>query len=186
MIALEEKTTYYYDSDNYHAAYYFSRELSQMLRREMKPDQEPVFLCIGSDRATGDSLGPLIGHKLAQLRYFRPPVYGTLEHPVHAKNLEETINKIKKAHPRAFLIAIDASLGNSEHIGYVSLKSGSLRPGAGVSKQLPAVGEISITGIVNVSGIMDQCLLQTTRLRQVMQLADCICMGLRYTFPSSL
>ena len=26
-----------------------------------------IFLCIGSDRATGDSLGPLVGHQLLTL-----------------------------------------------------------------------------------------------------------------------
>ena len=48
-----------------------------------------VFVCIGTDRSTGDSLGPLIGYKIANLRYKGVYVYGNLEHPVHAKNLEE-------------------------------------------------------------------------------------------------
>lgn len=186
MIALEETLTHYYDACNRHTPYYFSRELAHLLEAERLPGQEIIFLCIGSDRATGDSLGPLIGHKLIQYRHFRHSVYGTLEQPVHAKNLELTLGKIKKAHKRAFIIAIDASLGTGDHIGYVSLKSGALKPGAGVSKELPAVGNVSITGIVNTSGVFDHMLLQTTRLNVVMQLADCICTGLRYTFPADL
>jgi len=186
MIALKESITHYYDINNHHTPYYFSRELTSILHQEKQQDQELIFLCIGSDRATGDSLGPLVGHKLTQLPRFRNAIYGTLAHPVHAKNLELTIDKIKKAHKRAFIIAIDASLGTNEHIGYISLKSGSLKPGAGVSKTLPAVGHVSITGIVNASSMLDHMLLQTTRLHLVMQLADSICLGLRYTFPSSL
>ena len=186
MIAIKESVTHYYDINNHHTPYYFSRELAHILRQEKHRDQEPVFLCIGSDRATGDSLGPLVGHKLIQHSRFRNVVYGTLASPVHAKNLEATLDKIKKAHKRAFIIAVDASLGTNEHIGYISLKSGSLKPGAGVSKTLPAVGHVSITGIVNASGMLDHMLLQTTRLHLVMQLADGICLGLRYTFPSSL
>ncbi len=186
MITLEEKKTHYYDAGNYHTPYHFSRELAHILRHEKAREEDLVFLCIGSDRATGDSLGPLIGHKLTQSHQFRYSVYGTLDQPVHAKNLEATLEKIKKAHKRAFIIAIDASLGTNEHIGYISLKSGALKPGAGVSKTLPAVGNVSITGIVNASGLFDHMLLQTTRLNLVMRLADCICLGIRYTFPSSL
>lgn len=186
MIALEEKTTRYYDAGNRHTPYYLGKALAGILREEKAMDEDLVFLCIGSDRATGDSLGPLIGYKLQQFRRSRYFVYGTLEHPVHAKNLEATLDKIKKAHKRAFIVAIDASLGAGDHIGFISLKLGALKPGAGVSKELPAVGNVSITGIVNISGLFDQLLLQTTRLSLVMQLADCICLGIRYTFPSLL
>ena len=38
-----------------------------------------------TDRATGDSLGPLIGYKLQSLPYQNIYVHGTLEKPVHAK-----------------------------------------------------------------------------------------------------
>lgn len=186
MIANDEQTILYYDARDGRAPYHFGLELRRTLRQHRMPGQELVFLCIGSDRATGDSLGPLIGHKLTQNRRFRHSVYGTLEHPVHAKNLEYTLDKIKKAHHQAFVIAIDASLGKGEHIGCISLKSGALRPGAGVSKTLPAVGDISITGIVNTCGMFDHMLLQTTRLGLVMQLADCICSGIHYSFPSAL
>ena len=94
MIAIEEKKTHYYDAGNYHTPYHFSRELARILRHEKTREEELIFLCIGSDRATGDSLGPLIGHKLTQSRQFRYSVYGTLDQPVHAKNLEATLEKI--------------------------------------------------------------------------------------------
>lgn len=186
MIALEKQTTHYYDAGNHHTPYYLGKELAGILHEKKSSDEDLVFLCIGSDRATGDSLGPLIGYKLMKYQRSRYFVYGTLEHPVHAKNLEVTLEKIKKAHKRAFIIAIDASLGTGDHIGFISLKPGALKPGAGVSKDLPSVGNVSITGIVNISGLFDQMLLQTTRLSLVMQLADCICLGIRYTFPSVL
>ena len=53
---------------------------------------ELVFLCIGSDRVTGDCLGPYIGHQL--LEHLNTDthgvyVYGTLKSPVHAVNLSE-------------------------------------------------------------------------------------------------
>lgn len=35
-----------------------------------------IFLCIGTDRATGDSLGPLIGYKLKNLSQKNIYIYG--------------------------------------------------------------------------------------------------------------
>ena len=87
---------------------------------------------------------------------------------------------IEARHSNAFVIAIDASLGKDKHVGYVTLGEGSLKPGIGVDKELPQVGDICITGIVNVTGYLNHMLLQTTRLDTVMQLADFICIGLRY------
>ncbi|WP_340371938.1 DUF1256 domain-containing protein [Peribacillus sp. FSL E2-0218] len=56
--------------------------------------QEMVFLCIGSDRSTGDSFGPLVGTMLKekQVPYH---VFGTLSEPVHALNLKNTLNEKK-------------------------------------------------------------------------------------------
>ena len=60
---------------------------------------EIVFLCIGSDRVTGDCLGPYIGHLLTPHETGHIFVYGTLSCPVHALNLEKTSSLIKRFHP---------------------------------------------------------------------------------------
>ena len=114
-------------------------------------------------------------------KYHNYQVYGTLEEPVHAKNLKDTIDMIHQVHEDAFIIAIDASLGKSNHVGYITLGEGPLKPGAGVDKELPEVGDIYITGIVNFSGFLDHMLLQTTRLNVVMAMADQICLGINYS-----
>ncbi|MRX73395.1 spore protease YyaC [Bacillus lacus] len=132
-----------------------------------------VILCIGTDRSTGDSLGPLVGAKLnRQLSQF--PVYGTLKDPVHAVNLEDTIEYINKKHKFPYIIAIDACLGKLNSVGTFLASPGPLRPGAGVNKILPEVGSMHITGIVNVSGFMEYFVLQNTRLHLVMAMADII------------
>lgn len=102
-----------------------------------------------------------------------------MKNPVHAKNLEDALTFIELNHKNPFIIAIDASLGVAEHIGYITLGEGSLAPGVGVAKKLPAVGDLCITGIVNLSGFGGQMLLQTTRLSLVLELASFIVSGLR-------
>jgi len=170
----------YYNSNQNSSPYDFGKQLFHMIVSGKRPGQPLVFLCIGSDRATGDSLGPIIGQKLIKHHYRSLHVYGTLEHPVHAKNLEETIKNINMYFMNPYIIAIDASLGKASHIGYFTLAEGPLKPGAGVGKTLPQVGNLHITGIVNLSGVMEHSLLQTTRLHTVMLLAEDICDGIFY------
>lgn len=173
----------YFNSSEAGIAYELGRSLLDILKVQVPMSKSLIFLCIGSDRATGDCLGPIIGYKLSKRKkYHNYYVYGTLEEPVHAKNLKDTIDMINQTHEDAFIIAIDASLGKSNHIGYITLGEGPLKPGAGVDKELPEVGDIFITGIVNFSGFLDNMLLQTTRLNVVMSMADQICLAIDYSF----
>ncbi|MCR4436733.1 MAG: spore protease YyaC [Clostridiales bacterium] len=139
-----------------------------------------VFICIGTDRSTGDSLGPLIGYKINGMRYRNIHVYGTLDNPVHAKNLEEVTARIASMHKKPFIVAIDACLGKMEHVGYINIGEGPIKPGSGVNKNLAPVGDAYITGIVNFGGFMDFLVLQNTRLSLVMKMADTISMGIKY------
>lgn len=138
-----------------------------------------VILCIGTDRATGDCLGPLVGEHLKKVLP-AIPVYGTLKTPIHALNLEETIEEIYTYYSNPFIIAVDASLGIAEHIGYATLTHAPLCPGKGVNKKLPAIGNLSITGIVNIAGFPNSVLLQSTRLHTVVTLAECISNAICY------
>ena len=137
-----------------------------------------VFFCIGSDRSTGDSLGPLVGSFLKDKGYSN--VMGTLDEPIHAQNLEDKINEIPK---NKKVIVIDASLGMNKDIGKIFVNSGGLEPGIGVGKNLTVIGDYSIKGIVNVRGPLVQHVLQSTRLSLVIKIAEEIAQGLEYRFP---
>lgn len=139
-----------------------------------------VFVCIGTDRSTGDSLGPLIGYKIANLRYPNIYVYGNLDNPVHAKNLDEVMKNINGRYEKPFIVAVDACLGKMDHVGYISVGEGPIRPGSGVNKDLAPVGDMYITGIVNFGGFMDFLILQNTRLSIVMKMADLISTSIRH------
>lgn len=137
-----------------------------------------IFVCIGTDRSTGDSLGPLIGTLLKEKSPYPFHVYGSLEDPIHALNLAEKLNEIKTKHTNPFIIGIDACLGRLKSVGVIQIGNGPVKPGSGVNKELPAVGDIHITGIVNVSGFMEYFVLQNTRLHLVMQIAKTIADGI--------
>ena len=102
-----------------------------------------------------------------------------LTHPVHAANLSKYIECINQTFINPYIIAVDASLGRKDHVGLITLGAGPLRPGLGVKKKLPEVGDIHITGIVNSSREMEFSTLQTTRLSIIFQIADAIVLALR-------
>jgi putative sporulation protein YyaC len=138
-----------------------------------------LILCIGSDRSTGDSLGPLVGAYLNQLSIPRTTVWGTLADPVHALNLESYTRKIEDDASPPMVIAVDASLGKPGSVGLIEVGKGPLMPGAGVNKKLPPVGHIYLSGIVNLGGFMEQMVLQSTRLFHVLEIAMVMARGLQ-------
>ena len=145
------------------------------------PPVEPAVVCIGTDRSTGDALGPLVG---SYLRRWAPHlrVFGTLEEPVHATNLADTLGRLQHG-PVGFVLAVDACLGRAENVGYVTLKAGPLRPGTGVRKSLPEVGDAHLIGVVNVGGFMEYLVLQNTRLGVVWQMARVMAAAIAHAFP---
>jgi putative sporulation protein YyaC len=72
------------------------------------------------------------------------------------------------------IVAVDACLGKCESVGFLTIGEGPVYPGAGLCKNLPSVGHISITGIVNIANGMEFSVLQNTRLHLVMLMADVI------------
>lgn len=137
-----------------------------------------VVVCIGTDRSTGDALGPLVGSMLATTAGFPGHVYGTLDAPVHAANLHQVIRHLEQADSHSLVVAVDACLGGAENVGHVIVAPGALRPGAGVNKNLPPIGDVHVTGVVNVSGFMEYFVLQNTRLGPVVKMARAIAGGI--------
>jgi putative sporulation protein YyaC len=162
--------------DDCHAAEHLATELSSYF--PVITSRPIVIVCIGTDRSTGDSLGPLTGTLLAEKNIKSFFIYGTLDDPIHAVNLAEKLNEIQKKHFHPFIIGIDACLGKVKNVGVIEVGKGPVKPGAGVNKELPEVGNIHITGIVNVSGFMEFFVLQNTRLNLVLRMAKTIADGI--------
>ena len=171
----------YVKTDSNTAFKSFTEILFELIDKNIKNGYKSiVFVCIGTDRSTGDSLGPLIGYKISNIKHKSVFIHGDLENPVHAKNLDEIMELIRQKYRKPFIIAIDACLGRMDHVGYITVGEGPIKPGSGVNKELTPVGHMNITGIVNFGGFMDFLILQNTRLSVVMKMADLISMGIRY------
>ncbi|WP_419876388.1 spore protease YyaC [Candidatus Pristimantibacillus sp. PTI5] len=126
-----------------------------------------VFVCIGSDRSSGDSFGPLAGSLLKERGW--PNVIGTLQQPCDAHAVERSAAGIPKD---CTVIAIDACLGKPSSIGRFLVSEGPLQPGKAIGRRLPAIGQYSIAGVVNANGPKAYWMLQTTSLYQVLRMAN--------------
>ena len=133
----------------------------------------PIVLCIGSDLAIGDSLGPVVGTMLKKKGY-GGVVYGTLKTPVTAKEVKYVNNFLQKTHPQAPIIAIDAAVGEETDIGLIKVSDVPLKPGSGANKRLGKVGDISILGIVAGRSTFSYSALALTRLNMVYAMAEVI------------
>lgn len=156
---------------------YLAKELVNILLKNKVQKKTLIFLCIGTDRSTGDSLGPIVGSRLNNILPSSAKVFGTLPNPIHAVNLKDNLIYIKKNIARPYIVAIDASLGKNKDVGNINIREEPLKPGTGVNKSLPEVGHCHITGTVNIGGFMEFMVLQNTRLNTVIKLSHIISKG---------
>lgn len=135
----------------------------------------PVVVCIGSDLAIGDSLGPVCGsllkHKTQGLNAF---VYGTLSAPVTAKEIRHIRAFLKETHKTSPILAIDAAVGDAGDVGLIKVVDSPLHPGAGANKKLGSIGDLSIMGIVAEKSVKSYALFNTTRLNLVYKMSETI------------
>jgi len=146
-----------------------------------QPDRSRImFLCIGSDRSTGDSYGPIVGSMLQQHGWEH--VIGNLQQPCDAYAVEGALQSVVL---EATIIAIDACLGKQKSVGQYVLTDGPLQPGAATGRRLPAVGDYSIAAIVNMNGPKAYWMLQTTSLNHVIHMARHTVQAIESAWPTA-
>ena len=144
---------------------------------------EMVFLCIGTDRITGDCFGPLVGYKLKHLfkNEKNIKVIGSLDDTICTQNILNVISDINNKYDEPFLIAIDAALSNKRNIGEIIVTKESMNVGSSLNKEKIYVGDLSIKGIVAKDFKRPQYnfkLLQNTPFSLIMDMADCVSQGI--------
>ncbi len=165
--------------------YNFIQDFSIILREKIRDLEisKLIFLCIGTDRITGDSFGPLVGYKLKYL--FRKEenieVIGSLENILCTYNINKIIDDIKNTYETPFLIAIDAALSNKSNIGKIIVSKSGMNVGSGLNRKNIYVGNMSIKGIVSrdlKNPKYNFKLLQNTPLHIIMNMADIVAQGI--------
>ena len=135
----------------------------------------PVIVCIGTDLAIADSLGPITGSMLKyKMQGANAFLYGTLPEPVTAKEIKYIRTFLQETHKNSPIIAIDAAVGEKGDVGMIKLSDTPLLPGVGAKKQLGSIGDISIMGVVAEKSLENFGLLNNTRLNLVYTMSEII------------
>ena len=79
-----------------------------------------VFLCIGTTKIIGDSIGPKVGDKLKN-QGVNAYVYGNSQRQVTAINVDDYAKMIKARHKDDIVIVIDSALGKLKDIGAIKV-----------------------------------------------------------------
>lgn len=106
-------------------------------------------------------------------------VYGTLDEPISAINLESVVNKIYNTYSNPCIIAIDSALGTQNNLGKILVTNKKIQCGKGTNKKLIPIGDISIRGVVAKDYKIPKynfSSLQNTRIRR------CYAFGRTYIF----
>lgn len=166
----------------------FINKFSKYLYEERKKYFETVFLCIGTDRVIGDSLGPLVGtmlqEKLEKYNFFNITIYGTLQENICYTNIQNTLKIINQKHKNACIVVIDAALSHEDNIGKIFITREKMVLGKGLCKDKVEVGDISIKAVVGKNYKLSKynfSSLQNISLNVVIRLAQLISDGIYET-----
>lgn len=113
----------------------------------MEKKRNVVFVCVGTPKIVGDSLGPVVGDMLRK-RNVNAFVYGTKRRPITALNLHGYRKMLDTYHRGDLIVAIDATMGNLEDVGKLKISEGGLRPAGAFRKNAAKLGDIGIMAIV--------------------------------------
>ena len=151
--------------------------ITQSLKECNSENAKPIFVCIGSDLVLGDSLGPLVGTFLRS-KELNSYIYGTLNSPITAKEVSYAGTYLRRMHENTLIVSIDAAVGDESDVGLIKIINRGLKPGLGVNKDLDAIGDVSIIGVVAGKSTKNYNLFNMTRLNFVYKMAQTIADGI--------
>lgn len=165
----------------------FIRDLEYILykKKQEKYFSEMVFLCIGTDKVIGDSVGPLVGTKLKELlnkyNFFNINIYGSLDKTINYSNIIREVKNIEEKHKNACIIVVDAALSKKENIGKIFVASGKTLLGKSLNKSKIEIGDISIKIVVGRNYKFEKYNLnelQSSSLYEIINLSNIVANGI--------
>lgn len=153
-----------------------------LLRKE-----KPVFLCVGTEKIIADSMGAMVGEILKKKYKINGYVYGDFENNITARNLKNTVEKIKSTHPYSPIVLIDGILGDSDEVGQIKFYPYGAIPGGEFNEGV-LVGDFSILAVVDTKGIAGLNLLNSVRLSSIVNMAEFVAESIfrAYKFSQNL
>lgn len=113
---------------------------------------KPVIVCIGTNKISGDALGPLVGDFLVEIYDIDAYVYGKSGGNVNGVNFSAYYAHIQSHHADSIIVAIDSCLGAKADVGKIKVTSAGVRAGGALGKNNQRIGDIGILAVVGEYG----------------------------------
>ena len=124
------------------------KEFEQEMQSMKNDFSDLVFLCIGTDKVIGDSIGPIVGSSLKEIESNTIHVFGDGGKKQHFLNIKNTLENIYSLYSNPFLITIDAALSSKKSKGEIVLEKGYIKIGKALEKSLCFYANINIKCVV--------------------------------------
>ena len=159
----------------------FSDTICQLTKNKLYSNI--IFLCIGTDRVTGDSFGPLVGYKLKNiLKHIQKiDIIGDLDETVSNENILDAIKYIQTNYKNPFIVSIDSALSTRKNVGDIIVSDRGIYLGTSIREKKIYIGDMSIQGVVAKNTCISQYnfkRLQNVNLGIVMKMADTVANGI--------
>ena len=146
-------------------------------------DKIIIFLCIGTNKVIGDSLGPIVGTNLEKMLNGNEniKVFGNMKNPINALNVKENIEYINKVYVDKYIIVIDSAVSDKNLIGEIFITKNKTILGKGTDNKISEIGDLSIKCSVSKNqnnGIKNFEALNNVPKEFVSNLAEIVSLGI--------
>lgn len=161
----------------------FVKEFGSLIQD--KEFDNAIFVCIGTDRITGDCFGPIVGsilkNKLKNDKNSNIKVIGCLEDNISFGKIEDKVISQINNNNNSLVILVDAALSNTNNVGEIFVKNSGIELGKSLDKKHKTLGDISIRAVVGKNMKCNQdnfTILQNIPLNKVMKLSNLVASGI--------
>ena len=162
------------------AAKFLAEEIIKLISKDC------ILLFIGTDKCIGDAFAPIVGSLLESYNFLNNPIFGTIKHPVHALNINNTLSYIKTVYPSKEIFVIDSMISQKGNVGDIILFNEGIYPGKAIGNTLPKTGDYSLTLVVSNNEKDAINSLTTLRLNNIYEMAKVVSDALTYAFSDSV
>ena len=163
----------------------FVNELENNLSDLKEGYSNIIFLCIGTNKIIGDSIGPIVGSRLKKIENELIQVYGTTESMVNFITAKEIIKSIYLKFEKPYIITIDSTLSNSKKKGDIVIEKGWIKIGKALEKSICFYSNINIKCIVGnryEQAVKNWEELNNAKLADIVNMVSIVTCGVKKVF----